>query len=249
MRTMGRIKCTISYDGTAFSGYQVQPNKRTVQSVIEEALKKIHKGSSVSITASGRTDAGVHAFGQVFHFESFLEIDVNGWRRALNANLPSDIYVRSVSIVEESFHARFDVKEKTYRYRILNADQADVFRRNYTFHYPFALDLERMRQATTALVGTHDFTSFCSSKTAVSDKVRTIFCIDIIKDNDEIIFEVKGNGFLYNMVRILVGTLLEVGAGKRQEVELSTILEKRDRALAGKTAPASGLYLWDVVYN
>jgi tRNA pseudouridine38-40 synthase len=246
---MRRIKCTISYDGTSFSGYQVQPNKRTVQSEIEAALQKIHKGSKVPVTASGRTDAGVHAFGQVFHFDTPIEINGAGWQRALNANLPDDIYVKAVEVVDDNFHARFDVEKKTYRYRVLNATAADVFRRNYVLHYPYSLDVDRMKQAATILVGTHDFTSFCSTRTAVEDKVRTIYQLDILKEQDEIIFEISGNGFLYNMVRIIVGTLLEIGAGKRQGDELTSILEKCDRTLAGKTAPANGLYLWRVVYN
>lgn len=246
---MGRLKCTISYDGKGFSGYQIQPNKRTVQSEIEAALKRIHKGSDIPITASGRTDAGVHANGQVIHFDSFLEINLNGWQRALNANLPDDIYVKTVEAVDPAFHARFDVKKKTYHYRVLNTVEVDVFRRSYAFHYPFQLELLQMQEAAKILVGKHDFTSFCSAKTEVEDKVRTIFKLDVLQEQDDIIFKISGNGFLYNMVRIIVGTLLEVGTGKRSLEDVSLILDKRDRTLAGKTAPPNGLYLWEVVYN
>jgi tRNA pseudouridine38-40 synthase len=245
---MNRYKCIISYDGSGFSGYQVQPNKRTVQSQIESVLAKIHKGSVVKIAASGRTDAGVHAKGQVIHFDSALSLPEDKWELALNSMLPEDISVLSVEKADSAFHVRFDASGKEYRYFLYQSPKRDPFQRNYAYHYPYPLNLAVMRKACTFLLGTHDFSSFCSARTEVEDKVRTIETIEISQDGDRINFRFIGNGFLYNMVRILVGTLIEVGSGKRQPEEIVGILEKRDRRYAGKTAPGQGLYLWKVFY-
>jgi tRNA pseudouridine38-40 synthase len=245
---MFRYKCIISYDGSGFSGYQVQPKKRTVQSVIEAVLTKMHKGSSVKISASGRTDAGVHAKGQVIHFDSPLSLPVEKWELALNSMLPEDISVLSVKEADPAFHARFDANGKEYRYYLNQSPKRDPFQRNYAFHYPYPLNLEAMREASAYLLGTHDFSSFCSARTEVEDKVRTIKTIEILQDEEKVSFHFIGNGFLYNMVRILVGTLIEVGSGKRKSEEIMEILEKRDRRYAGKTAPGQGLYLWQVLY-
>jgi tRNA pseudouridine38-40 synthase len=245
---MNRYKCIISYDGSGFSGYQVQPKKRTVQSVIEAVLTKMHKGSPVKISASGRTDAGVHAKGQVIHFDSPLSLSQEKWEIALNSMLPEDISVLSVDAVNQAFHARFDASGKEYRYFLNQSPRRDPFQRNYAFHYPYPLNLGAMRAACNHLLGTHDFSSFCSARTEVEDKVRTIETIEILQDGEHISFRFKGNGFLYNMVRILVGTLIEVGSGKRKPEEIVEILEKRDRRYAGKTAPGQGLYLWKVFY-
>jgi len=245
---MNRYKCIISYDGSGFSGYQVQPNKRTVQSQIESVLAKIHKGSVVKIAASGRTDAGVHAKGQVIHFDSALSLPEDKWELALNSMLPEDISVLSVEKADSAFHVRFDASGKEYRYFLYQSPKRDPFQRNYAYHYPYPLNLAVMRKACTFLLGTHDFSSFCSARTEVEDKVRTIETIEISQDGDRISFRFIGNGFLYNMVRILVGTLIEVGSGKRQPEEIVGILEKRDRRYAGKTAPGQGLYLWKVFY-
>jgi tRNA pseudouridine38-40 synthase len=246
---MQRYKGIISYDGSAFSGYQVQPGKRTIQSEIESVLLKMHKGIPVKITGSGRTDAGVHAKGQVIHFDSPLPISEEKWTVALNSLLPSDISVLSVSKVTDSFHARFDVERKEYRYFIYLSTNRDPFRRNYAFQFPYKLDIDSMRLASQYLLGTHDFSSFCSAKTEVIDKVRTIEEINLLAENDLLVFRFVGNGFLYNMVRILVGTLLEVGSRTRHPSDIADILEKKDRKFAGKTAPAQGLYLWDVFYK
>jgi tRNA pseudouridine38-40 synthase len=246
--TMQRYKCIISYDGSSFSGYQVQPNKRTIQSVIEAVLAKMHKGEPVKISASGRTDAGVHALGQVIHFDSALPISVEKWELALNSLLPDEIVVLTVEKVHEGFHARFDASGKEYRYFLQLSRKRDPFRRNYAYQYPYPLDIERMKSACQYLLGTHDFSSFCSARTEVEDKVRTIETIEISQAEGTLSIRFVGNGFLYNMVRILVGTLLEVGSGSRNPEEIKTILEKKDRRLAGKTAPAHGLYLWKVFY-
>ncbi|MCQ6276417.1 tRNA pseudouridine(38-40) synthase TruA [Bacillus sp. V3B] len=245
---MQRYKCTISYDGTLFSGYQVQPNKRTVQSEIEEALKKLHKGSPIHITASGRTDAGVHAKGQVIHFDSPLLITEERWVKALQAVLPEDIVALKVEKKDSTFHARYQTTGKEYRYFVRKSKVKDPFTRHYQFQYGYPLDVEQMRKAANLLVGTHDFTSFCSARTGVKDRVRTLRVIDIVEEDDKLIFRFVGDGFLYNMVRILVGTLLEVGCGLRKPEDMLTIIAQEDRQKAGKTAEAQGLYLWEVFY-
>lgn len=246
---MSRLKCIIAYDGTQFSGYQIQPNKRTVQAELEHRLEQLHKGKEVKVTASGRTDAGVHAKGQVIHFDSDLKIPLLGWRKALNSILPADISIMSVEEVAPDFHARFDAKGKEYRYRIQTGDVPDPLRRHYVYHYPYPLNEEAMTRAIDYLIGTHDFTSFCSAKTEMEDKVRTIYHISFVRNDDELIFRFVGNGFLYNMVRIVMGTLLEVGSGLRQPEDIKAILLAKDRRAAGKTAPAQGLYLWQVFYD
>ncbi|HET7522263.1 MAG TPA: tRNA pseudouridine(38-40) synthase TruA [Bacillales bacterium] len=245
---MVRLKCTIAYDGTGFSGYQIQPKGRTVQGVIEQALARIHKGRAVRVTASGRTDAGVHARGQVLHFDSELDIPEDGWKKALNSALPPDIAVRGVEYVSSLFHARFDAVTKEYRYRVRHSKDPDVFRRRYTYHYPRHLETARIKEAAGALVGTHDFSSFCGAGSEVQNKERTLETVDIFLDNDELIFRLVGNGFLYQMVRIIVGTLLEVGNGRRPPETIRPILQARDRGKAGPTAPGHGLFLWQVTY-
>lgn len=246
---MQRYKCIISYDGTNFSGYQVQPNQRTVQSEFEAVLAKLHKGNEVKIAASGRTDAGVHAKGQVIHFDSSLSIPLEKWTTALNSLLPNDVSVLSVEKTDASFHARYDAAGKEYRYFLYLSKVRDPFRRNYAYQYPYPLEMGSMKEASQYLLGTHDFTTFCSAKTEMEDKVRTIKNIEFITDGEQLILRFVGNGFLYNMVRILVGTLLEVGSGERKPKEIAELLEQKDRRLAGKTAPAHGLYLWKVFYD
>ncbi|MBO9131125.1 tRNA pseudouridine(38-40) synthase TruA [Bacillus sp. 165] len=246
---MERIKCTISYDGTYFYGYQIQPEKRTVQKEIEAVLEKIHKGTNVRVYASGRTDATVHAKGQVLHFDTPLSIPEDRWVAALNTMLPSDISVNLVEKVPETFHARFDVCSKEYRYRVFLAKKRDVFSRSYAYHFPYSIDLQAMQEAIPYLTGTHDFTSFCSAKTEIEDKVRTLYELELLQTDEELVFRFVGNGFLYNMVRILVGTLLDIGQHKIKPEEISRILEKKDRRHAGRTAPGHGLYLWQVNYN
>ncbi|MGD6834610.1 tRNA pseudouridine(38-40) synthase TruA [Sutcliffiella halmapala] len=246
---MNRMKCIISYDGSRFEGYQIQNEKRTVQLELQKALTRIHKGTEIRVSASGRTDAGVHAMGQVIHFDSPLSIPDEAWQKAMNAHLPKDIWVRHVETASPSFHARFDVVKKEYRYKVSLSKDFDVFHREQVFHYPYPINTEAMREAARHFLGEHDFTSFCSAKTEVEDKVRTIYELEIPEDGEELVFRIIGNGFLYNMVRIIVGTLLEVGQEKKQPEEILAILQSRDRKAAGKTAPAHGLYLWDVVYD
>lgn len=243
-----RLKCVVAYDGTDYSGFQVQPDQITIQGEIEAALQRI-TGEEIQVYGSGRTDAGVHARGQVIHFDTGSHIPLDKWRFVLNNQLPDAIVVRSVEEADESFHARFDVQVKEYRYCIDNAPVADVFRHRYADHIRFPLDVEAMQQAARHLEGEHDFTSFCSAKTYVEDKVRTVYRVKVERSGHEVWVTCRGNGFLYNMVRIIVGTLVEVGQGKRAPDELKEILLACDRERAGKTAPAKGLTMWEVYYE
>lgn len=246
---MLRYKCTIAYDGSGFLGYQIQPKGRTVQGELEAALKRIHKDEDIHVTGSGRTDAGVHAVGQVIHFDSPCNIPIDRWPIVLNSALPDDISVQHIEEVTSDFHARYSVIQKEYRYKVYTGKIRDPFSRNYAYHFPYEINEDQMRQASQYLIGTHDFTSFCSAKTEVIDRVRTINEISFIRSNHELEVRFIGNGFLYNMVRILMGTLLEVGIGKRNPEEVPIILEKKNRVNAGKTAPSQGLYLWKVYYE
>lgn len=245
-----RLKAIITYDGTMFSGYQIQPNRRTVQGKLETVLMKMHKGKQVKVIASGRTDQGVHAMGQVIHFDTNLHIPRENWKRALNTMLPDDIRVKDIQETAEDFHARYDASEKEYRYLIWNDKEKDIFKRNYFHYVPGHLDIEAMQQAGRYLLGTHDFSAFCAANSNVKgDKIRTITAIDIRKNNGQVQVQVKGTGFLYNMVRIIVGTLIEIGKGRREPASIEDIIASQDRNEAGKTAPPQGLYLWQVMYS
>lgn len=244
---MQRMKCIVSYDGTLFSGYQVQVDKRTVQSELESVLEKMHK-KTVKVVASGRTDAGVHALGQVIHFDTHLDIPEERWVSALNAMLPKDIAVLSAESVSETFHARYDAKGKTYKYEIQLSKIRNPLMRHYSYHYPYPVDEGRIEKAISYAIGTHDFSSFCAANTDVKDKVRTIHSIECERSGDLLTLTYTGNGFLYNMVRILTGTLIEIGSGRREPDEMEQIIAACDRSAAGKTAPPQGLYLQKVYY-
>lgn len=244
-----RLKATISYDGTNFSGYQVQPGKRTVQLELEKVLMKMHKGKKIPVTASGRTDAKVHALGQVIHFDTDLQILPESFKKALNVQLPTDIRVLEVEEVSSDFHARYSVTGKRYRY-IWNCEEVQSpFRRHYTVETRGVKpDVEKMMKASEYILGTHDFSCFCASNTSVVDKVRTVHLLEFQWVGEELHMTIEGNGFLYNMVRIIAGTLWEVGIGKREVENLKTVIASKDRTLAGKTAPPHGLYLEKVFY-
>ncbi|WP_164670705.1 tRNA pseudouridine(38-40) synthase TruA [Virgibacillus doumboii] len=247
---MAKIKCIISYDGTNFSGFQIQPRNRTVQGELEKALTRIHKGEYIRIHPSGRTDTGVHAKGQVIHFETSYDLQVNNWKMAMNTLLPKDVYVRAVEIVSEAFHARYDVVEKEYRYYIWNEQETDVFKQNYAYQFPYTLDLQAMKDACRHFEGNHDFTTFSSAKaTTRGSKVRNMYEVSCNMEGSQIEFIFRGSGFLYNMVRIITGTLLDVGQGRRRPADIGELLEKKDRRLVGDTVPAQGLYLWKVTYK
>lgn len=247
---MQKLKCVVSYDGSQFSGYQIQPHKRTVQFELEKALKRMHKGQDIRIHSSGRTDKGVHAVGQVFHFKTFLNIPTERWKKALQALLPNDIEIKTVHSVSPSFHARFDAVEKEYRYFILNRAHRDVFSRNYMFFEPSKLDMEKLTEACKQFVGTHDFTTFSSAKASVQgSRVRTLYEVTANKTEDVIELVFRGDGFLYHMIRIITGVLLDVAKGKLLPTDIEALFAARDREKVGATMPPEGLYLWHVTYK
>ncbi|MFC9779083.1 tRNA pseudouridine(38-40) synthase TruA [Paenibacillus chitinolyticus] len=254
---MRNIRITVSYDGTSYSGFQTQPHGNTVQDYLERAIRML-SGETVKITSSGRTDAGVHARAQVINFTTASQIPAERWCLALNSRLPKDIVALRADEVHLSFHARKSAKRKTYSYTIRTARIPDTFQRRYQFHHPNPLDVDAMRDALAAILGTHDFSSFCSVKTVAESRIRTIYDAWIVEETDQMSVETNqpgqlrfyftGSGFLYNMVRILVGTLIQIGEGKRPAEEMAAILRGRNRALAGPTAEAHGLMLWNVEY-
>ncbi len=242
---MKRIKCTVSYDGTLFNGYQRQPGQRTVQGELELALEKICK-NSITIHSSGRTDAGVHAYGQVFHFDSELNMEGTRYMRALNSILPEDIYVLDSQEVHPEFHSRYHGKIKEYRYK-LSLNCYNPLNRHYVYYHRRLLNIDKMKEAMEYLLGTHDFTSFCGNLDEVN-KERTIYKAELLDDNGELTFIFVGNGFLRYMIRIMVGTLIQVGEGRKNPSDIKYILEMKDRRLAGHTAKPQGLYLYRVEY-
>lgn len=246
---------TVSYDGTAYHGFQTQPEKITVQQQLEQALRMLTL-EEIKVTASGRTDAGVHARGQVFNFLTASQIPIERWCMAINSRLPDDIVVWDARLVPDDFHARRSAKRKTYRYTMRCGKYPNLFKRQTEFHHPTALDITAMEDALSCFVGEHDFTSFCSSRSSAENHVRTIFearmeCepLEPHLQSYAIHIYLTGSGFLYNMVRIIVGTLIEVGEGKRSPSSIPGVLAAKDRALAGPTAMAHGLMLWEVFYG
>ena len=248
----------IEYDGTNFSGWQIQPSVRTVQGEIEHVLKYI-AGEDVHIHGTSRTDAGVHAIGQCATFDWNCNMPVEKLPEVMNrrfgaggegrSGAPGDIRIRSAEVVPDDFHARYSCKGKTYRYVIDKT--GDIFRRNQALQYPGAdmLDLESMRDAARHIIGTHDFKCFeTSGGTPRETTVRTISSLEICERGDSIIIEVTGDGFLYNMVRIIVGTLIEVGSGKRMPDSVRDAIEAKDRSMAGFTAAPQGLYLKEIYF-
>ena len=244
---MPTFKITLEYDGTQYHGWQVQPNLPTIQCTIEAAIRKVVQ-QDVDVVGAGRTDAGVHALGQVAHFSTTARLTDEEWHRALNGLLPPDIAVLAVEQVPETFHARFSAKSKFYRYQILTRLHRSALSRSKVLHYPYPLDLAPMQEASRALVGTHDFSSFQGSPTDTENPVCTITRLTIERFGDEIRFEVEANRLLKQMVRNIVGTLLEVGRGKLKPGDVAGILATKDRTKAGPTAPAHGLYLVRVDY-
>jgi tRNA pseudouridine38-40 synthase len=245
---MKNIKLVIAYDGTNYHGWQVQKDKRTIQGTIELQLKKI-TGENIRVIGSGRTDAGVHALNQVANFRTNSELTPLQIKKALNSLLPEDIYIKSAEYVPLEFHARYMAKSKIYEYRILNRPEPDIFTRKYHWHVIPKLDIELMKKALSLLKGTHDFSSFMSAGSSVKNPVRTIFKIDLYKDADDLLrIVVEANGFLRHMVRNIVGTVVQLGYGKISLEEFKDIFAARDRTVAGKKAPARGLFLVKVIY-
>lgn len=246
---MRKMKLTIAYDGTDYSGFQRQPGRRTIQGVLEETLSRI-LGESIVIEGSGRTDAGVHALGQVCHFVTSKPVPADRFPYILGHTLPRDLVVVSSEEVAIDFHARKSAYWKTYRYQVETQSIPRLHMRRFAYHYPVdTIDLTAMKQAAVHLVGTHDFTSFCSAKTEIEDKVRTIYGIKVWEENNFRYVEVTGSGFLYNMVRIIVGTLYDVGKGKIKADNIPSILTAHDRQAAGSTFPPEGLHLLEVGYS
>ena len=271
------LKLTLAYDGTDFNGWQIQPGQPTVQGTLADCVGRI-TGEEVLPQGSGRTDAGVHALGQVASFAIESPIPERGLMTALNDTLPSSIRVNAVEEVEASFHARHSAKAKTYQYRIFRGDICPPFLARYTFHYPYPMNEEAMMRAAEHIVGKHDFTSFAASdpdrsariaaqsptqpkegwmghprpengeEATAPSNVRTIHSALWVRSTDELSFTVRGDGFLHHMVRNLVGTLLQVGKGSLNISDIARILECRDRSAAGPTAAACGLYLVSVEY-
>ena len=246
---MRNIKLTIEYDGKEFNGWQKQPNRLNIQGTIEQAIKNI-TGEGVDLTASGRTDAGVHAFGQVANFKTNSNLPIDKISIALNSNLKKAIRILKAEEVDERFHSRLTCKKKTYRYVINNSEFSSAIYRNLETHIPQKLNIEKMKEAVKYFEGEHDFKSFKSSGTSSKSSVRVIYKGEVIKQpNNRIFIELTGNGFLYNMVRIIAGTLVEVGLEKIEPKEITNIIEAQDRTLAGKTLPPNGLYLLNVEYD
>lgn len=238
----------IQYDGSRYGGWQRQKDtNNTIQGKIEDVLTKM-LGTEVQIQGAGRTDAGVHAKGQVANFHADCEKSCEEICQYLNEYLPEDIEISKVSEEEEWFHSRLNAKEKVYQYRIVSGIHKNVFERKYQCPLHEVLDVNAMKEAAKYLEGTHDFKSFCSNKKMKKSSVRTIYRIEIADLEQEIVITYTGNGFLYNMVRILTGTLIEVGRGRRKPEEMKAILESCDRKEAGFTAPARGLTLLEVRY-
>lgn len=243
-----RVLLTVEYDGTAYSGWQRQSNAVSVQEKIEDAICAL-TGVRVGVTGASRTDAGVHALGQRVHFDNPGRIPAERYALALNTCLPPDIRVTDSREVPDDFHARFCAKGKRYRYLILNRNHAGALTRNTHMHVSFALDAEKMHREAQALIGTHDFKAFAASGSVVKDTVRTITAASVTRTGDEIRIEVEGTGFLYNMVRIIAGTLTYVGQSKLPEGTLARAIETGDRLDLGITAPAHGLTLMEVFYD
>lgn len=245
---MKRVGLVVAYDGTNYSGWQIQQNGITVQGVLNDTLSEL-LGEKIEIIGASRTDAGVHALGNVAVFDTNTRIPGEKISYALNQRLPEDIRIQLSEEVEPDFHPRYCNSEKTYEYRILNRRFPVPTERLYSYHYHYKLDVEKMREATSYLIGRHDFASFCGSGAQVKSTIRTITAIEVWRDGDIITIRVSGEGFLYNMVRIIAGTLIEVGNGQYAPEKVKDILDQCDRGAAGPTAPAHGLTLIGIQYE
>ena len=245
---MRNIKLKIEYDGKDFNGWQKQPNKPNIQGEIERAIYNITK-EEVDLIGSGRTDAGVHALGQVANFKTNSNIPIEKLALAINSQLKNSIIIKKAEEVDERFHSRYNAKHKTYRYIINNSPCGTAIYRNLEYCFPIKLDVSKMQEAAKYFEGEHDFKAFKSSGTSAKNSVRTIYNASVKQEGEKIIIELTGNGFLYNMVRIISGTLLDVGLQKIKPEEIKNIIEEKDRQKAGKTLPAHGLYLVEVKYN
>lgn len=242
-----RVKLVVAYEGTNYCGWQIQPNGITIEQVLNETLSSL-LGEEITVTGASRTDAGVHSLGNVAVFETHTKMPAEKISFALNQCLPEDIVVQESCQVPEDFHPRFSKSRKTYEYRILNCRFRQPLERRTSYFYHYPLDVSAMQKAAAYLVGEHDFTSFASVHAQTNTYVRTIYALDVVREGDMIRIRVQGNGFLYNMVRIIAGTLIQVGAGIKKPEDMESILAGKDRELAGPTAPAHGLTMIGLEY-
>lgn len=245
---MKRIKLTIAYDGTNYCGWQIQPNGITIEEILNKALSKM-TGEEILIIGASRTDSGVHAMGNVAVFDTKTTIPAEKIAVALNQRLPDDIVITKSEEVPLDFHPRYCDCSKTYEYHIINTRIPIPTKRLTNYFVSYVLDIDKMRKAASYLVGEHDFVSFCNVRTDVENTVRTVTALDILTNGNEITIRITGNGFLYNMVRIIVGTLIRVGRGFYEPEKVKEILEAKDRKAAGVTAPAHGLMLVEIKYE
>lgn len=248
---MSRYKAIIAYDGTKYAGFQVQKNAdNTLQGTIEAVLKRISGGKAITIHPSGRTDAGVHAKGQVIHFDFPYERAEEKLRFALDTQTPDDINFLAIEKVADDFHSRYLSKEKTYYYYVTTGPIRDPFKRLYSSHCHFEIDIDRIRQGATFIEGEHDFSVFCATGSAVQDKNRHVYEVRVEKISEtELCFVFRGNGFLYKMVRMLVGTLLKIGGGNLPVNAIELALKNQDKKMTGPTANPEGLFLMNVSYD
>lgn len=244
---MRRIKLTIEYDGSMYSGWQKQPDQKTIQGEIEEAIIRTI-GEKVEVFGSGRTDAGVHAYNQTAHFDLNVPVPISKIKDILNSALPLDISVKEAVEVDADFHSRFSIKKKTYLYKIYNGEDKNAFLARRMAHIKKHIDENLMQDAANMLIGKHDFRGFCSANTCATDFVREIFDIKVCREGEYILVYVCGSGFLYNMVRIIVGTLVDYALGKISIDDIKTAIALGERAKAGQTMPACGLYLKETCY-
>lgn len=242
-----RFLIKFSYDGTNYSGFQTQKKLETIQEKMEDALTKINNGKYTKIVSTGRTDKGVHAISQYAHADIDVKINEKKLKRAMNSNLPNDIHVIETKVVSDNFHARYNVREKTYKY-IINMGEYNPIERNYVFQYNYQLNIERMKEAIKFFEGEHDFRAFVTDSKEKINCTRIITYTNIEIDKEKIIITFKGNGFLRYQVRNMVGILIKVGENKIEPKKIIEIIESKDRSKSGKTAPPQGLYLFDVEY-
>jgi tRNA pseudouridine38-40 synthase len=246
---MRNIKLTIAYDGTAYHGWQIQENARTIQGVLQEKIGVI-TGERISLIGSGRTDAGVHALGQVANFMTGSRISGDALKRGVNSLTPDDIAIERVEEVDHDFHARYSARSKLYEYRILNSPVPSPIQRNFSWHVSQRLNRRTMQEAAGTLVGTHDFSSFRSAQSDNLNPIRTLMTLEIGKRKDRIFpIRIRSDGFLKHMVRNIVGTLVDVGRGRLSPEECEAIRDARDRTRAGMAAPPHGLFLMEVEYE
>jgi len=243
---MTNVKLTVAYDGTPFHGWQIQPNVKTIQETIKNAIETITNGTTVNLIGAGRTDAGVHALGQVANFKTEKLFAEKKWKDALNALLPEEIMIRRVEFVSSGFHARYSSIKKSYFYQIGLKRSPFLFKKEWTILYP--LNVSAMKKAVSYLIGKHDFSSFASSASESESKICHLMKVEFFKEKEGLKIRLTADRFLTHMVRTIIGTLVEIGSGKIRPKDMKAILEFRDRSTAGKTAPPHGLYLEKVSY-